>query len=36
MIDKLIDKRCLELGILIEVFSLSDAYVNNWVKLGIY
>ena len=29
MIDKLIDKRCLGLGILIEVFSLSDAYVNN-------
>ena len=29
MIDKLIDKRCLELGILIEVFSLSVAYVNN-------
>lgn len=29
MIDKLIDKRCLELGILIEFFSLSDAYVNN-------
>ena len=29
MIDKLIDKHFLELGILIEVFSLSDAYVNN-------
>lgn len=29
MIDKLIDKHFLELGILIEVFSLSDVYVNN-------
>ena len=29
MIDKPIDKHFLELGILIEVFSLSDVYVNN-------
>ena len=29
MIDKLINKYFLELGILIEVFSLSDIYVNN-------
>lgn len=29
MIDKLIDKHFLVLGILIEVFSLSDVYVNN-------
>ena len=34
MIDKLINKLFLELGILIEVFSLSDVYVK--FKIDIY